>query len=114
MGWRAKWSWIISESLECPVKARQHPHIKVIILSRNYKTISLFCWPRLIAKNIDAASYTDVNANAAALKFPPTDAEFVSGLNKTKDVSDDDNSVDFENEAEKCPDRKEPLKVVKK
>lgn len=74
----------------------------------------MFCWTQLIAKNIDAASYTDVNAEVAAVKLPPTDAEFVSGLNKTKDASDDDNSVDIENEAEKCPDRKEPLKVVKK
>ena len=41
--------------------------------------------PHLIAKNIDAASYSDVNAEVANVELPSTDA---------KDVNDDDNSVD--------------------
>ena len=69
--------------------------------------------PDLVSENMDAASYTDVDAEVLAVQPPPSDVGIVEELLETEDVSNDnDDTFETEEEHVYCPDRKELLQII--
>ena len=69
--------------------------------------------PHLVSENIDAASFTDIDAEVLAAHSPPSHAEIEAELLEKDDVSNDNNDeMETENKLDYCPDRKELLQII--
>ena len=62
---------------------------------------------------MDAASFTDVDAEVLAVQPPPSDAGIVGELLAAEDVSNDnDDAIETEDEPVHCPNRNELLQII--
>ena len=62
---------------------------------------------------MDAASFTDVDAEVLAVKSPPSDAEIAVVRLVTKDVNNDnDDAIETKDEPMYCRDRDEHLQII--
>ena len=73
--------------------------------------------PDLVSNTIDASSFTDVDAEVAAVQLPLSDAEIIADLLDTEDARNGDDDGDngafeVEDEPVECPDRNELLQMV--
>ena len=73
--------------------------------------------PDLVSDTIDASSFTNVDAEVAAVQPPLSDADIIADLLDTEDARNGDDDGDngafeVEDEPVECPDRNELLKMV--
>ena len=69
--------------------------------------------PDLVSGNMDAASFTDGDAENLAVQPPPSDTEIVAKLLEMEDVSNDNkNAVKTDDDPVNCPDRNELLQII--
>lgn len=69
--------------------------------------------PDLVSGNMDAASFTDGDAENLAVQPPPSDTEIVAKLLEMEDVSNDnDNTIKIEDEPVHCLGRNELLRII--
>ena len=85
-------SGISIESQEAAIAEDHNPFQELQVEIDNLRSVQ----PDLIAENMVAASFTDVDTEVPAVKHTPTNAEIVAGLLQTEDVSDNDYSVEDE------------------
>ena len=70
--------------------------------------------PDLIEEDLDATTFTDVDAEVIAVQPPPSDEEIVAEVLEMEGVSDDDDYYfgEVADEPAKCPDKNELLQVI--